>query len=161
MTKPPPLTHTRTVQLLRQLSHLLDNAIPIPGTPYRIGIDPILGLLPGGGDIASGLLSVYIIYNAAKLGVPQETLIKMVSNILFDIIAGTVPVVGDVVDIAWKANIKNLELLETHLQLPPTTQKANPWFIFFLLAGLILVIILVASFSIFLITSLLRLITGT
>lgn len=161
MTKTPPLTHTKTIQRLRQLSHLLDNAIPIPGTRYRIGIDPILGLLPAGGDIAGGLLSVYIIYNAAKLGLPQETLIKMVSNVLFEVIAGTVPVVGDVVDVAWKANIKNLELLETHLQLPPTSQKANPWFIFFLLAGLILIIILVASFSIFLITSLFRLITGT
>ncbi|HEY9809000.1 MAG TPA: DUF4112 domain-containing protein [Halomicronema sp.] len=161
MTKSAPIAHAKTVQRIRQLSHLLDNAIPIPGTRYRIGIDPILGLLPGGGDIASGLLSTYIIYSAAKLGVPQETLLKMVSNILLDTIAGTIPVVGDIADVAWKANLKNLEILETHLQLPPSSTKANPWIVFLLLAGLVLAIILVASFSIFLITSLFRLITGT
>jgi hypothetical protein len=150
-----------TVHRLRKLSHFLDNAIPIPGTPYRIGLDPILGLLPAGGDIAGGLLSGYIVYSAAQLGLPKETLVRMVSNILLDIFAGTVPVVGDLVDVGWKANVKNVELLEAHLQVPEPSKKADKWFVWMLLAGLAFVVVGVATFGVLLIGLLVRAIVGS
>lgn len=139
------------IESLRKLSNLLDNAFRVPGTSIGVGIDPLLGLLPGGGDFIGGLLSVYIVYSAAKMGVPKESLIRMASNIVFDSLAGTVPVVGDLFDVAWKANIKNIDLLETHLDSPKKSKKANRWFVFLLLAGLVLLVIGIAAVSVFII----------
>ncbi len=149
-----------TVHRLRKLSHFLDNAIPIPGTPYRIGLDPILGLFPAGGDIAAALLSGYIIYSAAQIGLPRETLVRMVTNILIDVFAGMVPLLGDLIDVTWKANVKNVELLESHLNVPQESKKADGWFVFLLLAGLFLVVLLVATFGILVITLLVKAATG-
>ncbi|HIK27534.1 MAG: DUF4112 domain-containing protein [Oscillatoriaceae bacterium SKW80] len=150
-----------TVQRLRKLSHILDNAIPIPGTPYRIGIDPILGILPAGGDIAAAFISGYIIYSAMRLGLPKETLLRMVTNILIDVLIGSIPLLGDVIDVMWKANVKNVELLESHLDIPQESKKADRWFIFLLLAGLFLVVLLVATFGILVINLIVKaVITG-
>ncbi|VEP18285.1 conserved hypothetical protein [Hyella patelloides LEGE 07179] len=104
---------------LRRLSQLLDNAIPIPGTPYRIGIDPILGLLPGGGDTLAGALSAYIVVEAARMGLPRQVIGQMVANLLLDSVIGVVPVLGDLFDVGWKANVRNMALLKQHL---PQTQ---------------------------------------
>lgn len=134
-----------TVRKLRQLSNVLDNAIRIPGTSIGIGLDPILGLIPGGGDLLGGILSAYIVFQAFKLGLPRETLIKMVSNIALETITGTVPVFGDVFDVAWKANVKNVELLEAHVNSSDVGNKVSPWFIALLLGGLLLLIVLVAA----------------
>ena len=102
---------------LRRVSRLLDNAITIPGTKISFGLDPILGLLPGGGDTITGGIAAYIVVEAARMGVPREILYKMVTNIAIDSFAGTVPVVGDLFDVGWKANVKNIELLEKHLDV--------------------------------------------
>lgn len=134
-----------TVRKLRQFSNLLDNAIRIPGTSIGIGLDPILGLIPGGGDILGGIFSAYIVFQAFKLGLPRETLIQMVSNIALEAITGTVPVVGDIFDVAWKANVKNVALLEAHINSPVVGQKVSPWFIALLLGGLLLLILLIAA----------------
>ncbi|MEG4324836.1 DUF4112 domain-containing protein, partial [Microcoleus sp. herbarium5] len=107
----PSQSHVASLRRLRRISHLLDNAIPIPGTKYRIGLDPILGLIPGGGDLISSIFAGYVVFKSAQMGVPQETLVKMAANIVFDTVAGTVPVAGDLLDVAWKANVKNIELL--------------------------------------------------
>lgn len=150
-----------TVERLRKLSNLLDNAIGIPGTPFSIGLDAILGLIPGGGDILGGLLSAYIVFTSAKLGLSKETLVRMVLNIVLDTLIGTVPVLGDLMDFAWKANTKNMELLETNLKYPQaTTKKADRSFIILLLAGVILFIILVAVLSATLIGVIVSLIAG-
>lgn len=139
-------TSTSAVRQLRQLSHVLDNAIRVPGTSYRIGLDPILGLIPGGGDVVGGVLSAYIMFKAFQIGVPRKTLTQMATNIALETLVGTVPVVGDVFDVAWKANVKNVELLETHLNLPtPEAKRANPLYVFLLIAGLLLLILLVAA----------------
>lgn len=126
---------------LRTLSRLLDEAIAIPGTNYRIGLDPLIGLLPGGGDFISSILSAYMVVEAARIGVPNESILRMVVNIILDTLAGTVPVVGDLFDVAWKANIKNLELIESHVQTPQPRKKADRWFVFVLLGILALVVI--------------------
>ncbi|MBE9124056.1 DUF4112 domain-containing protein [Tychonema sp. LEGE 07199] len=135
----PNKSQTASLRRLRQISHLLDNAIPIPGTRYRIGLDPILGLIPGGGDLVGSIFAGYIVFKSAQMGVPQETLIKMAANIVFDTVAGTVPVAGDLLDVAWKANVKNIELLDAHLGSPEPSKKADWLFVAALLLGLILI----------------------
>ncbi|MGB3532392.1 MAG: DUF4112 domain-containing protein [Microcoleaceae cyanobacterium] len=136
---------TPAVRKLRKLSNVLDNAIAIPGTSYRIGLDPILGLIPGGGDLVGGVLSAYIVFKAFEFGVPRKTLVQMATNIALETVAGTIPVLGDVFDVAWKANVKNVELLESYFELPADEQQpANRWFVLLLIAGLLLLILVVA-----------------
>jgi hypothetical protein len=149
-----------TLQRLRRLSNLLDSAIPIPGTPYSIGLDPILGLLPAGGDLLGGVISAYIVFAAAQLGLPKETLVRMVLNIVLDTVVGTVPVLGDLFDVVWKANTKNMDLLEGHLKYPQPSKKADRSFIILLLAGAMLFIVVVAVLGLILIGSIVRAITG-
>ncbi|MBC6475099.1 MAG: DUF4112 domain-containing protein [Hormoscilla sp. GM102CHS1] len=105
-----------SIERLRTISRLLDNAISIPGTDYGVGIDPLLGLLPVGGDFMSSIFSAYMVVEAARLGLPRESLIRMVTNLILDTLAGTVPVLGDLFDVAWKANARNMELIESHMQ---------------------------------------------
>ena len=117
--------NTTKVNNLRRLSQLLDNAIPIPGTGYRIGLDPILGLIPGGGDTVAGALGAYIIIEAARMGLPRKVVGEMVGNIIFDSLVGIIPVLGDLFDVAWKANVRNIALLEKNLHITPKTQKSG------------------------------------
>lgn len=100
---------------LRALAKLLDEAVTLPGTNVRVGFDSLLGLVPGVGDVLTGMLSAYIVLQASKLGVPKRILLRMVFNVGVDVLVGTVPVAGDVFDVIWKANKKNLALLEKYL----------------------------------------------
>jgi len=93
---------------------MLDTAWSIPGTPYRIGIDGILGLIPGIGDPLGAVLSSYLIFEAARIGAPKRILLRMVGNVALDSLVGLIPILGDVFDIAWKANVRNLALLRAH-----------------------------------------------
>ncbi len=162
MAKPSPTpTHqskVAKVRQLRQISDLLDNAIRVPGTSLGVGLDPVLGLIPGGGDVLGGLISVYIVFSAATMGLPKETLTRMATNIVFDSLAGIVPVFGDLFDVAWKANSKNMDLLENHLESPQVSKKADSWFIFILLGGLILFVIAIATLGFFIISFLVKII---
>ncbi|MEG4852645.1 DUF4112 domain-containing protein [Microcoleus sp. B5-D4] len=156
----PSQSHVASLRRLRRISHLLDNAIPIPGTKYRIGLDPILGLIPGGGDLISSIFAGYVVFKSAQMGVPQETLVKMATNIVFDTVAGTVPVAGDLLDVAWKANVKNIELLDAHLGSPEQGKKADWLFVAALLLGLILIVGGVIFLSVMLFGWLFQVITG-
>lgn len=156
----PSQSHVASLRRLRRISHLLDNAIPIPGTKYRIGLDPILGLIPGGGDVISSIFAGYVVFKSAQMGVPQETLVKMAANIVFDTVAGTVPVAGDLLDVAWKANVKNIELLDAHLGSPEQGKKADWLFVAALLLGLILIVGGVIFLSVMLFGWLFQVITG-
>lgn len=135
----------KTLAELRSISHLFDDAIPIPGTPYRIGIDPLLGLLPAVGDYLGAIVSAYIVIQAARIGASNQTLARMVGNIIGDTFVGTVPLFGDLVDVAWKANAKNIKLLEKHLSEPHRDRKTDWWFLGLLLAGLALVVFAVSA----------------
>ena len=97
------------------ISKLLDNAIAVPGTSWKIGFDPIVGLIPGIGDLVGALLSGYIVVEAARAEVPTLTLARMLANVGIDTLVGAVPAVGDLFDAAWKANTRNAALLERHL----------------------------------------------
>jgi hypothetical protein len=159
MKTPLPAKQISKLTKLRRVSRILDNAIAIPGTKISFGLDPILGLLPGGGDTVTGGIAAYIVVEAAKMGVPREILWKMVGNILIDSFAGTVPVVGDIFDLGWKANIKNIELLEKHLDLAESNQS-DRLFIFGLILVLALIILGFATIAFFTITWFWRLIVN-
>ncbi len=146
-----PDSKAASLQRLRSLAHLLDNAIAIPGTSFRVGIDPIVGLLPGGGDLVMAAFSVYIVWEAARLGLPRSTVTRMVSNLVFDTVAGSVPVAGDLLDVTWKANSKNVRLLEAHLDSPQHQKKADQGFVLLLLFGFLLLVVSIAALSVFVI----------
>ena len=99
----------------RRMARLLDEAVEIPLINYRVGLDPLLSIAPVSGDAAGAVLSLYIVAEAARLSVPPKTTLKMVLNVALDTIAGSVPVLGTFVDAVWKANKRNVALLEDHL----------------------------------------------
>lgn len=147
-SRKPLEAQTSTVRRLRRFSYLLDSAIRIPGTPYRIGIDPLLDILPIGGDFIGTALSIYIVIEAARMGVSRPILVQMVTNILLDTAIGTVPVLGTVADAVWKANGKNIDLLETELQIPQSQKKADWLFVALLIGGLLIAIVVLAAISV-------------
>lgn len=100
---------------MRVLAKLLDNSIAIPGTGWKIGFDPIIGLIPGIGDLIGAVLSGYIVLEAARADASAFTLARMVVNVGIDTLLGAVPALGDLFDAAWKSNTKNVALLERHL----------------------------------------------
>lgn len=106
---------TRRVVRLRQLAWLIDGAFTFPGTRFRFGLNSILGLLPVGGDAVLGAISLYIIYEAAKLGLPRRKLARMLANTAIEVAAGSIPILGDAFDMAWRANLRNLAIIESHI----------------------------------------------
>lgn len=110
---------------VRRLARLLDAAVRIPGTDVRFGLDAVLGLIPGGGDVAGAVLSAWIVLTAARLGAPLPVLLRMTGNLALDVVLGAVPVVGDLVDVGWKANLRNVALLERHVSSPERTRRRS------------------------------------
>ena len=108
------LGQERRLEVLRRISSLLDSAFPVPGTSFRVGLDPILGLLPGLGDLVSPLFTFGIIWQAREIGVPRVVVMRMIFNVAIDTLVGLVPVAGDLFDFAWKSNDRNIALLEQH-----------------------------------------------
>ena len=98
------------------LADLLDTRWRIPGTGIRFGLDAIAGLVPGVGDVAAGAVSAYVIYKAAKMGAPSHLLGRMAANVAVDTLVGSVPVLGSVFDLFFKANRRNVEMLRRHLK---------------------------------------------
>lgn len=100
---------------LEQIANLLDAWFVIPGTSIRIGLDPIVGLVPGAGDFLSFLASVYIVDRLSRLGISGFTRARMTGNILIDFLLGSIPILGDFFDVGFKANVRNLELARREL----------------------------------------------
>ena len=128
-------------QTLQSLEILLDEAFQIPGTSFRFGIDGIIGLVPGVGDVLAGILSLVIPLAGWMRGVPYVTLVRMGVNLAIGILVGSVPVLGDIFDVVWKANRRNYRLLRLHLQEP----RRHTWRDWVFLALMFLV--LAASFA--------------
>jgi hypothetical protein len=116
------------------LSHVLDDWFRIPGTSIRFGIDGIVGMIPGVGDILGGIASCIIVLAAWFRGVPNITVARMVANVAIEVAVGTIPFVGDLFDIAFKANRRNYKLLEASLRAAPRT--TGPDWLFFGVLGL-------------------------
>jgi hypothetical protein len=104
----------RGLEVLRRWARIFDSAFRIPGTSITFGIDPLLGLIPGIGDLASPILSIFMIWHGAQLRVPRVVLARMLLNALIDAVVGLIPVAGDLFDFGWKATEWNLALLEKH-----------------------------------------------
>jgi hypothetical protein len=101
---------------LDKLSTLLDIAFLVPGTNIRFGVEAILRLVPGIGDIAASALSCWVLYEAHQLGVPGIILVRMIRNVLVEGMAGTVPIAGDLFDVGWRANRRNVRLLREYFE---------------------------------------------
>ena len=114
---------------LRRFSHWLDEGIRIPGTHLRIGLDPILGLVPGVGDALGAVLAAVILVEAVRRKVTRFTLVRMAGNIALDAVAGSVPLIGDIFDAGWKANLRNIALLERHVAGPLEARKTDRLFV--------------------------------
>jgi hypothetical protein len=122
---------------MRNLTRLLDTAIGLPGG-FRIGIDPIIGLIPGIGDVIATTLSVWLVYDAARLGIRKRTLARMVLNIMIEGTIGAVPVLGDFIDAVWKANVRNMRLVEADYN---PALKARPlWKLVAIIGGTLLLV---------------------
>ena len=100
---------------LRRLAWIIDGAFILPGTRFRFGLNSVIGLLPVGGDAVLGAISLYIIYEAAQLGLPRWKLGRMLANVGVEVLGGSVPILGDLFDMALKANLRNLKIIEDHL----------------------------------------------
>ena len=112
-------TRADSVARLEALSRLLDSAFLIPGTNQRVGIDALLGLIPGIGDLVSTALASYIIWEARQLGLPRWKIARMIGNVAVDTAIGAIPVAGDAFDLFFKANERNLRIVHEHLKLAP------------------------------------------
>lgn len=120
-TPAPPAELARAQALAR----LLDTSVKVPGTSFRVGLDPIIGLIPGLGDFAGVLLSTAILVSAARLGVPRPILLRMAANIGVEALVGTVPILGDLFDAGWRANMRNVRLMERSLAEPARAAKSS------------------------------------
>lgn len=129
---------------LEWLARWMDSAFEIPGANVRFGFDALFGLVPGLGDTATSLVSLYILLRARQAGISRITMTRMAANIAVDYIVGSVPFAGDLFDIYWKANQKNVTLLQRHLETSPQQRKKLQWqdWLFFLaLAGGLLLLL--------------------
>ena len=109
----------------RVVATVLDDAIRIPGTNIRFGLDPVIGLVPGLGDLLGGAASAYIILEAARAGASASILVRMAANVGIDTLIGALPVIGDLFDFAWKSNARNVRLLARHVDAPVETRRAS------------------------------------
>jgi Domain of unknown function (DUF4112) len=134
MTDRDPLARARA------LTRLLDSAAKIPGTGIRFGLDPVLGVVPGLGDVCGAALAGYLVLLAQRLGAPRAVVLRMLTNVAVDTACGTVPVLGDAFDVAFKSSTRNLALLERALESPTQTGRASK----LLVAGSLLALSLLA-----------------
>lgn len=117
------------LQRLRSIAWLLDNSIPLPGG-MRIGLDAIIGLVPGIGDAIGAVISAYIINEARALGAPRSVLLRMTGNVMIETIIGAIPFAGDLFDAAYKSNMRNLALLERYTLDPTGSRRSSRLFVF-------------------------------
>lgn len=134
MTTPDPHDPLHRVE---RLAKVLDEAIRLPGTGIKVGLDALIGLIPGVGDAAGLALGSWLVYEAHRLGAPAELKWKMARNVAIDALSGFVPVLGDLVDVAYRSNRRNVELLRRHFRpsVPPVT-TARPRRVVLVLAAL-------------------------
>lgn len=137
MTSPAPqdpLARART------LARLLDSVARVPGTGIRFGADAVLGLVPGLGDVAGAALAGYLVILAQRLGAPRAVVLRMLANVAVDTLGGTVPLAGDLFDVAFKSNTRNLALLERAIAQPVATTRTSRLVVVGTLLGLVLLV---------------------
>lgn len=142
----------KLTQRLDRYAGLLDNKFRIPGTDIRFGWDAIIGLIPGVGDSITLLLSAVILVEAKRIGAPKSLLLKMAGNMGLEWLIGLIPLLGDLFDVYWKANIRNMELLKDYLQreqtnltLAPPPEPGKGWYWSLIVVGALFMYLIVAS----------------
>jgi uncharacterized protein DUF4112 len=129
-------SHTRTLAALRRWSVLLDSAFRVPGTNLTFGLDPIIGLIPGLGDLTSPLFAALLLLHAVRMRIPRVVQVRMVINAAIDVLIGLIPVLGDLFDFGWKANVRNLALLERHAH-PESKATRGDWIFVLSIVGVL------------------------
>jgi hypothetical protein len=148
LTTPQSAVDEQAPQLapeLELLARWMDGVFRVPGVGWRFGLDAILGLLPGVGDTASSVASLYILAAAHRYGVTRATLLRMALNVVLDTTVGALPLVGDIFDVYWKSNQRNVALLNRHMLAAPSEQgklqRSDRWFVVLLVTLLALLMI--------------------
>jgi len=131
----------RRLEALRRWATLLDAAFGVPGTRIRFGIDALIGLVPGAGDAVAGIFSAAIVLQAARMGVPRVVQLRMVSNALLDLLVGAIPFLGDIFDVGWKANLRNVKLLDKFVRQGIRAPDAGDY----LFVGVLVAVLLLAG----------------
>jgi hypothetical protein len=131
----------RRLDVLRRASRMLDSGFVLPGTSYRIGLDPIIGFIPGIGDLVSPLFAIALLWQARDLRLPRVVQLRMLFNVAIDTLIGIVPLAGDLFDFVWKANDKNMALLDRHAY-EEHPASAGDWLF---VAGMIALVVLIAA----------------
>lgn len=129
-------TSSPSFAAVSRFAYWLDAGIRIPGTNVRFGLDPLLGLIPVVGDAAGAVLAGWILVEAVRLGASRATLVRIAGNVALDAGLGAVPFIGDIFDFAWKANLRNVALLERHLAAPVRAERADRAFVALVICGL-------------------------
>jgi uncharacterized protein DUF4112 len=142
-----PPTSDRRDEFARLLAYILDDLIPIPGTKYRVGLDPLIGLIPGLGDTSTAAFSSLILVHALRAGVPRVVLVRMAVNILINSVLGAVPGVGDLFSAGFKSNQRNYRLLRRH-SAGARVSTAADWLFLIVLLVLVLTVALVTALAI-------------
>ena len=130
---------------LKRLSERLDETFTIPGTDYKIGIESIIGAIPIVGDLIGGVISTYIMYSGIKMGASPRVITQMAVNITIYFAVGSIPIVGDLFDFVWKANKKNVKLIEKVTLLNEETNKINYLITATLIVGLVAIVLAVLA----------------
>lgn len=140
MSTSTPSDHKRTLNRLDRFSYYTDSNIRVPFTKFRFGLSPVIGLIPVIGDFAGLILSLYVLYEARKVGADRSLQRKMIRNMLIEFFGGILPLFGDAFDAVYKANTKNTRLLRNYLyrELGEEPPRRFPWFTFFGISLLIL-----------------------
>jgi Domain of unknown function (DUF4112) len=126
--------------LFKWLAYIMDEVVRVPGTKFRFGLDPLLGLIPGIGDTSSALVSAFALIQAVRLGVPKVLLMRMALNVLVNEVIGVVPVIGDAFSFWFKSNARNYEIIKTH-RLGSSAPRRSDWiFVIGILAVLVIIV---------------------
>jgi len=126
--------------LFKWIAFIMDEVIRVPGTKFRFGLDPLIGLIPGIGDTSSALVSAFALIQAVRLGVPKVLLMRMALNILANEVIGIIPVIGDTFSFWFKSNARNYEIIKNH-RLGPSVPRRSDWL--FVLGILVLLVVIV------------------
>ncbi len=135
-------SHARTLAALRKWSVLLDSAFRVPGTNLTFGLDPLLGLIPGLGDLTTPVFAALLLLHAVRMRIPRVVQLRMVINAAIDFLIGFVPVVGDLFDFGWKANVRNLALLERYAH-PESKATRGDWIFVLAILGVLFAVALI------------------
>lgn len=123
----PTPDHHRALTRIEWLERWLENAIAIPGTNYRVGLDALIGLIPVAGDLTTAFLSIYLLWEARRFELEGKDYAKMLGNIGVDLLIGLLPLIGDYADFTWKSNSRNLKIIREHIEEQKALQAApNP-----------------------------------